>query len=175
MQANVWLRNEGPGSRIPATLAAGAGMEKSQRVDEPGSPCGAVAAIDGGLKSLGLLLRFNGVAADEAQIAHRFGGRPIGVNDMLRCARDFKLKAGAAKVDWARLRRLTLPAIAEYGDGTFIVLARVTEDQALIQSPARGRPQLVPRSQFEAEWSGRLVVMVRRASLGDFARRFDIA
>src|SRR5262245_53455243 len=86
---------EGPGSRIPATLAAGAGMEKSQRVDEPGSPCGAVAAIDGGLKSLGLLLRFNGVAADEAQIAHRFGGQPIGVNEMLRCAKDFKLKARA--------------------------------------------------------------------------------
>jgi subfamily B ATP-binding cassette protein HlyB/CyaB len=69
---------------------------------------------------------------------------------------------------------LTLPAIAERRDGTFTVLARVTDDQALIQSPAFARPQLISRGQFEAEWSGRLVLMARRVSLGDLARRFDV-
>jgi subfamily B ATP-binding cassette protein HlyB/CyaB len=30
------------------------------------------------------------------------------------------------------------------------------------------------RAQFEAQWTGRIVLMARRASLGDLARRFDI-
>src|SRR5690349_12516354 len=107
--------------------------------------CGDDAGVvHGGLKSLALLLRFNGVAADEAQIAHRFGNVPIGINEMLRCARDFKLKARVVTVDWARLRRLTLPAIAERRDGTFVVVAKVSSDQALIQAPTFARPQLIP-------------------------------
>src|SRR5262249_15863970 len=30
------------------------------------------------------------------------------------------------------------------------------------------------RGQFEAQWTGRLVLMTRRASLGELARRFDV-
>jgi subfamily B ATP-binding cassette protein HlyB/CyaB len=149
-------------------------MDIREAVEDPASRYVA-PTLDGGLKSLGLLLRFNGVAADEAQIAHRFGGGPVGVNEMLRCAKDFRLKARAVTTDWTRLRRLSLPAIAQLHDGSFTVLARVTEDQALVQSPALARPQLVQRGQFEAEWNGRLVLMVRRASLGELARRFDIS
>ena len=150
------------------------GSDSSQEIDEPGNPSMDSRGVDSGLRSLGLLLRFNRLAADEAQITHRFGGASIGINEMLRCAKDFKLKARAVTADWTRLRRLSLPAIAERRDGTFTVLARVTDDQALIQSPAFARPQLIPRSQFEAEWSGRLVLMARRASLVDLGRRFDV-
>ena len=49
-------------------------------------------AVDTGLESLSLLMRFHGVAADAAQISHRFGGAPIGVTEMLRCAKEFKFK-----------------------------------------------------------------------------------
>jgi ATP-binding cassette, subfamily B, bacterial HlyB/CyaB len=128
-----------------------------------------------GLKSLVLLLRLNGIAADEMQISHRFGGAAIGINEMLRCARDFALKARAVTADRARLARLTLPAIAERHDGSFVVLARVTEDQALIQAPELAKPQLMSRADFELQWNGRLVLIARRAALGGLARRFDIS
>jgi subfamily B ATP-binding cassette protein HlyB/CyaB len=132
------------------------------------------ATADTGLQSLSLLLRFHGIAADAAQISHRFGGAPIGVTEMLRCAKEFKFKARAVTTHWTRLNRLPLPVIAAQRDGTFIILAKVTDEQALIHAPSIGRPQLVGRAEFEAGWSGRLVLIARRASLGELARHFDV-
>ncbi|HZR88039.1 MAG TPA: ABC transporter transmembrane domain-containing protein [Bradyrhizobium sp.] len=93
---------------------------------------------------------------------------------MLRCAKQLKVKARAVITDWAGLTKLPLPAIVELKDKTFIIVARLTADDALVQMPAEGRPQVVKRAQFEDIWSGRLVLMARRASLSDLARRFDI-
>lgn len=132
-----------------------------------------IAEADTGLESLTLLLHFHGVPADAAQIRHRFGSAPVGVNEMLRCARDFKLKARALGSDWIRLAKLPLPAIAERSDGSFVILAKVTQDKALVQPPT-GVASLLTRSEFEAQWTGRLVLMTRRASLGDLARQFDL-
>jgi subfamily B ATP-binding cassette protein HlyB/CyaB len=127
-----------------------------------------------GLDCLVLLLRFYGVAVDPAQIGHRFGGGSIHVTEMLRCAKELKLKARAVTVDWSRLAKLSLPAIAECKDGGFLILGKVGEQGALVQNPGVGRPQLLPREEFEALWTGRLVLMTRRATLGDLARKFDI-
>src|ERR1700716_2352635 len=66
---------------------------------------------DPGLAVLVMLMRFQGVAAEPAQIAHRFGRIPIGVSEMLRCAKDFALKARVVKTNWTRLTGTPLPAI----------------------------------------------------------------
>src|SRR5579885_2793547 len=65
---------------------------------------------DTGLASLVLLLRFHGIAAEPDQIRHRFGGIAIGVPQMLRCAKDFGVKARLVSGSWQRLARLNLPA-----------------------------------------------------------------
>ena len=83
---------------------------------------------DQGLQSLTLLLRFLGIPVDPAQISHRFGGVPIGVGEMLRCAKEFHLKARAVTVEWGRLAKLPLPAIAECHDGAFVILAKASGD-----------------------------------------------
>jgi subfamily B ATP-binding cassette protein HlyB/CyaB len=127
-----------------------------------------------GLGCLVMLLRFHGVAVDPAQIGHRFGGGAVGVTEMLRCAKELKLKARAITTDWTRLAKLTLPAIAECNDGSFLILGKIGEDGALVQSPAVGRPQVLPRAEFESRWTGQLVLMTRRATLGDLARKFDV-
>jgi ATP-binding cassette, subfamily B, bacterial HlyB/CyaB len=129
--------------------------------------------VDTGLESLTLLLHFHGVAADAAQIRHRFGSSLIGITEMLRCARDFKLKARTLATDWPQLARLPLPAIAEQCDGGFVVVAKMTPEKVLVQPPA-GAAVLLSRVEFEAIWTSRLVLMARRASLGDIARRFDL-
>jgi ATP-binding cassette, subfamily B, bacterial HlyB/CyaB len=134
----------------------------------------SAAEIDTGLESLALLLHFHGVAADVAQIRHRFASTRVGLTEMLRCAREFKLKARAVTSDWRQLRKLPLPAIAERPDGSFVIVAKVTQEKVLIQPPA-GAAVLATRDAFEAEWTGRLVLMTRRASLGELARRFDAA
>jgi subfamily B ATP-binding cassette protein HlyB/CyaB len=138
-----------------------------------GTEQGPESEQDSGLESLALLLRFHGVAADPGQIRHQFGGAPLGVPEMLRCAKELKLKARVVAAAWEQLSKLALPAIAECRDGTFLILGQVKDEGALVQAP-RGRPQLLTRAQFEASWTGRVVLMARRASLSDLARRFDV-
>src|SRR5262249_58662164 len=65
-------------------------------------------------------------------------------------------------------------AIVACRDGNFMIVGKVSDDGALVQVPAVGRPQVLTRVQFEAEWTGHLLLMARRASLSDLSRRFDI-
>ncbi|MDR3423928.1 MAG: type I secretion system permease/ATPase [Alphaproteobacteria bacterium] len=131
------------------------------------------ASLDTGLASLVMLLRFHGIAADPKQFTHRFAGR-IGVTEMLRSAKDLSLKARVIDSSWERLKKTALPAIGERKDGSFIIIGKLADDSVLIQDPAVNRPQKLTRAELEAQWSGRLVLMTRRAGLGELARRFDV-
>src|ERR1700676_4690766 len=130
---------------------------------------------DTGLAALVMLLRFQGVAAEPDQIRHRFGGIPIGLTEILRCANDFRLKARVVKTGWARLAASPLPAIGCLGNGGFLVIGKASDDQVLVSDPSVGRPEMLPRAAFEARWDGRIVFMARRANLSDLTHRFGIS
>jgi ATP-binding cassette, subfamily B, bacterial HlyB/CyaB len=132
------------------------------------------AAEGSGLDALVLLLRFHEIAVDPGQIRHQYAGASFGVSEILRCAKQFKLKARAIATDWARLAQTPLPALAECRDGSFIILGKIVDDKIIIQDPQVGRPQLIARADFEARWNGRVVLIARRAGLGDLAREFNI-
>ena len=129
---------------------------------------------DQGLAALVMLLRLNGIGADPEQIRHRFGGATIGIPEMLRCAKEFGLKAQARKTTWARLGRTALPAIAVLRDGGFLILGKAGDDKVIVQSLLSPRPALMTRAELAAVWDGRLILMARRAGLVDLSRRFDI-
>ena len=131
------------------------------------------APAESGLAALVLLLRLHGVGADSEQIRHHFGN-DIGVAEMLRCAKQFGLKARVYHSKWQRLTATPLPAIAVLRDGRFLLLGKASEDQILVQNPSLPRPMLMSRAEFEAVWDGRLVLMTRRVGLTDLSRRFDI-
>jgi ATP-binding cassette, subfamily B, bacterial HlyB/CyaB len=133
-----------------------------------------VDAIDPGLSVLVTLLRFHGIGADVQQLRHRFGANAIAVPEMLRCAQDFGLKARAYRSRWERLAATPLPGIAALRDGSFLLLGKIADDQAIVQSPAEPRPRLMTRAELEAMWDGELVLMTRRTGLLDLSRRFDI-
>lgn len=92
----------------------------------------------------------------------------------MRCAKDLKLKARAVTTSWPGLMKLPLPAIVELKDNSFFIVGKVTADDALVQNPSENRPRIIKRAEFEYDWTGRVVLMARRASLADVARRFDI-
>jgi subfamily B ATP-binding cassette protein HlyB/CyaB len=131
-------------------------------------------AADPGLAALVSLLRFNGIGADAEQIRHRFGSACIGVPEMLRCAKEFGLKARLCKTSWARLSRMPLPAIAALLNGDFLILCKVGDDKAIVQSPLSSQPALMTRGELTAIWNGHVLMMARRAALSDLSRRFDI-
>ena len=129
--------------------------------------------VDPGLSVLALLLRFHGVAADPGQLGHRFGPR-IGIPAMLRCAKELGVRGRARRSRWERLAYTPLPAIAALRDGNFVLLAKFGGEAVLIQDPQQSRPTLMKRAEFEGAWTGELVLMTRRAGLGDLYKRFDV-
>ncbi len=114
------------------------------------------------------------MTADPGQIRHRFGTAAIGVPEMLRCAKELGLKARERTVNWDRLAITTLPAIAVLRDGGFLLLGKSGEGKVLVQSPQSSRPSLMTKSELEAVWDGRVVVMARRADLVDLSRQFNV-
>ncbi len=131
-------------------------------------------SVDPGLYVLVSLLRMNGIGADPEQIRHRFGGVPLGVPEMLRCAKELGIKARQRIAGWERLETTPMPAIAALRDGGFLLLAKVGDGKVIVQSPHSPRPALMTRAEFEEVSDGRIVLMTRRASLADLGRRFDI-
>jgi ATP-binding cassette, subfamily B, bacterial HlyB/CyaB len=131
------------------------------------------APAESGLAALVLLLRLHGVGADSEQIRHHFGA-DVGVAEMLRCAKQFGLKARVYHSRWQRLTATPLPAIAVLRDGRFLLIGKASVDQILVQNPSMPRPMLMSRAEFAAVWDGRLVLMTRRVGLTDLSRRFDI-
>ena len=138
------------------------------------APQASGAAVDPGLASLTLLLRFHGIAVEGEQICHQLGTRKIGTTEMLRFAKQLGLKATSKTTSWPRLANSPLPAIAQLKDGGIVFVARADHEKVLVQLPSEPRPSLVRREQFEAMWSGLLVLMTRRGSLLHLSRRFDI-
>jgi subfamily B ATP-binding cassette protein HlyB/CyaB len=138
------------------------------------SEVGSTNVADPGLLALVMLLRFHGLGADAEQIRHRFGAGTIGIAEMLRCARELGLKARSRVTNWERLINAPLPGVVGLRDGGFLLLGKVGDDKALVQSPLSPRPEMMTRTEFEAAWDGQLVLMTRRAGLVDLSRRFDI-
>lgn len=128
---------------------------------------------DVGLAALIVMLRFLGIPADPAQLTHHYG-QVIGVAEMLLCAKRMEVRAKEIPSTWLRLQKTALPAIAIHHDGSFFIIGKIVGDQILVQNPTNGQTAIVSPAELEAAWSKVLVLMTRRASLGDLARRFDI-
>ncbi|MBR1235388.1 type I secretion system permease/ATPase [Bradyrhizobium sp. AUGA SZCCT0182] len=131
-------------------------------------------ADDSALVALTILLRSHGIAADPGQIRHRIGAARVGVTEILRCAKEFGLKARVQKTSWKRLAVTPLPGIAVLRDGGFLVLGKVVDDNLLVQRPLSPRPETMTQAELEAIWDGDIILMARRATLTDLSRRFDI-
>lgn len=150
------------------------GADRSDAANETAGPDSA-NADDSGLPALVTLLRCHGIAADAEQIRHRIGMARVDVASMLRCAKDFGLKARIQKTSWDRLSVTPLPGIAVLRDGRFLILGKVVDEKLLVQWPMIPQPEAITQAELEAIWDGNIVLMARRASLTDLSRRFDIS
>ncbi len=121
--------------------------------------------LDSGALCLHFLLAYHGIRSAPEQIYHDFAG-PDGGMDLIalvRAARKHGLKAKIVSSSFKQLAKLPLPAIAEQNDGTFLIVAQVADGRVLLQR-AHSAPEEQAQAAFEADWSGRLVLLARRAS-----------
>lgn len=129
---------------------------------------------DDGLLALATLLAFHKIAVDHSQLRHELGHeRRVSADDIVRLAkRQDGVRARSAQADFARLARLPLPVLAA-GPGGWFLVGRVSETEALIQRPGLG-VEKVSREAMEELWSGEIVLITTRESVGGAAGRFDI-
>src|SRR5215467_9397432 len=134
------------------------------------------SAIDTGLASLCLIARFLGLPAEPGELARRHLTSSSGASaeDLVRIARKLGLRARIAATKWDRLAKTPLPAIAEDRRGEFVIATRFLDGKLLVQRPTESRGQLFERSEFEKAWSGRLILLGRRASITNLPDIFDL-
>ncbi|MGQ0557453.1 MAG: type I secretion system permease/ATPase [Nitrospiraceae bacterium] len=152
------MNNSGP-QRVPHSSTASLN----------GSP------TDSGLISLLILARFHDLPADGSQLRHQFAqsGQALSDTDLLRAAKHLGLKAGLVRTMWSKLQGTSLPAMAKRTDGRYVVLAKVEADKVLVQDPIEARPLVLSREQFEAVWTGELILCTKRAHVRLQDLKFD--
>jgi subfamily B ATP-binding cassette protein HlyB/CyaB len=139
-------------------------------------PSAATEQLDTGLACLVALLRYHGLPTNADQIRHGLGhSRRLDAADLIRFGRRAGLKAQSLASRKERLDSIPLPGIATLTDGSFVLLARVDAARVLIARPGEGPPSLMPRSDFETVWTGRLILMIPRLDLSDLLSRFDLS
>jgi subfamily B ATP-binding cassette protein HlyB/CyaB len=129
--------------------------------------------ISEAISALVTILRFHGIPSKEEEILHAVGECPKTI-DLVRYLRQRGLKAKHACFTLRRLENMPFPAIAVMADNEFIVLARIAADRVLVVDAESQRPKIKQRAEFEAQWTGEIILVARRASLSDLGRRFDI-
>ena len=146
---------------------------------------GRLVADESGLVAYATLLAIHRIAVDPAQLRHSLGHqRDIDADDIKRLAkREDGVRAKAIRTKFEKLARTPLPALASGPNGWFLI-GRVAGDEALVQIPARstGMPGDTPpagitkltREALEAIWSGELVLITTRESIGASSRAFDV-
>jgi subfamily B ATP-binding cassette protein HlyB/CyaB len=132
-------------------------------------------SLDSGLECLVTLARFHGVAASPEQLRHEFSDSSsvFSRDQLLLAAAKLGLKTRAVRTHPERLAQTPLPAIAEANDGTYFILARVDQGQALIQVPGAARPQTIAMEELSSRWSGTLLLLRSQASIAGELARFD--
>jgi subfamily B ATP-binding cassette protein HlyB/CyaB len=133
-------------------------------------------STDSGLSSLCLVARHLGVPAEPGELARRHlaGTSWASAEDLVRIARKLGLKSRLVATSWDRLAKTPLPAIAESKGGGFLVAGRFLDGKLLVQDPGEPQGRAVERDRFEEAWSGRLVLLGRRASLANLPDVFDL-
>jgi subfamily B ATP-binding cassette protein HlyB/CyaB len=132
------------------------------------------SVMDTGALSLAFLLQLLGVPADARVILHASGAVEMSETDLLRAAKRFPVKARAVKTTASALANAPMPALALMRDGRWLVMGKVADAAVLVYDLRASGPQTMPRAAFEAEWSGRILLMTRRATLSDPHARFGI-
>ena len=117
-----------------------------------------------GVVILHLLLSFHEIRASLDRIFREFAdaeGR-FGLDSMVRAARFYGVKAKAIKAKIRNITKLPLPFIAEMKDGSFVIIAKLVDDRILVQG-AQGQGRDLSLAEFEAEWNGHVVLVMRKA------------
>jgi hemolysin D len=130
---------------------------------------------DSGLWALQVLLRLRSVTTTVDELRHHVGQGAVGIGEMLRCAKAYGFVARSRTTSWDELAALPLPGIVGLQDGRFLLLGKVNHEKALVLTSRAERSTVMMRTEFEALWDGRLVLLGQAGALTKLMWRFETA
>ncbi len=147
---------------------------RPETAESDAAPAGENRGTGRAIAALCMVANYIGVPADPEELERRYlpGMAPPGPEDLIRIARKIGLKARLVSVGWERLEKTPMPALAMLNDGRVVVIGLASADKVLIQDPAQPTPFERARAEFETEWTGRLILLGRRASIETVANAF---
>jgi len=114
---------------------------------------------DSGLWALQALLRLRSVTTTVDELRHHVGQDAVGIGEMQRCAKAYGFAARFRRTNWDDLAALPLPGIVGLQDGRFLLLGKVNHEKALVLAAGAERSTVITRTEFEALWDGRLILL----------------
>jgi ATP-binding cassette, subfamily B, bacterial HlyB/CyaB len=141
------------------------------------TPSADLALTDeSGPQMLAVLLAMHRIPADAAQLRHAVGHhRPLDATDLIRLvATHDGAKAKRREGRWSDLQRLPLPVLARDRQGGWLLIGRLAGEEVLVQRAGQQVAKLT-RDALEAIWSGELLLLTTRETLGAGHRAFDVS
>jgi len=125
--------------------------------------------------ALAFVLQTLGLPANAAEILHQNGANRLEEGDLVRIARRYPVKARLVVSSIDRLATTPLPALAGLKSGGWLVIGRIADGHILTQNPTAPMPEVMSLEAFGDRWNGRILLIARRAALGDPYARFGVA
>lgn len=119
---------------------------------------------DTGLSCLIMIAAYYGIPADLENIKHNYNlqDRPAQEGDLLRIAKELKLKATRANLNRDHLEKVTLPAIFRLESREFAILLKIAEDKFLVASCNERSPRVLDAEAFDSVYSGEILLFIPR-------------
>ena len=120
---------------------------------------------DAGLQCLLTVAAYYGIPTDAESIRHDYvlENRKMTTQDILRVSKKINLKSRAVNANRYSMEKFTLPAILELRNGTYIIIATVEQEKALVLYPFENAPQVLSYEQLEEVWDGKVILLIPRS------------
>jgi ATP-binding cassette subfamily B protein RtxB len=122
--------------------------------------------IHSALECCQLILKLNN-KKNLSPIAMNNTGLPL-KKQLYKLGKDSGVKVILHSLQYGKIFPGQLPLVFKNKSGLFIILARISDEQALIQSPFKSSPEVISIEELHSQWAGEVIELKDRSS------RFDI-
>lgn len=119
---------------------------------------------DSGVCCLVMVAAYYGIPVNEESIKHSYNlyDRYANDTDILRMAKELKLKAKHMDLPVEKMAEVTLPAIVKMKNSEYAILLKAQEDKLLVAYYNENAPRLLQREEFDSLYSGEVILLVPR-------------
>lgn len=135
---------------------------------------GPDSRVDSAAGSLAVALQLLGLPASAKELLHQRGVDRLTELDLQQLTSLLPVRAKLLNLTLAQAGKAPTPFLTRLKDDNWIVVARIEDGKALVQDPNVQAPSVVPVEVLRDLWSGRVLLLTRRAALTDPHSRFGL-